>query len=273
MRVIPLVVFLSVAVLLPKVGSAQAYMLPTSPPDVSAANASWQINGEPVFYEGDFYYPSAPTVYFDGNVMRRSGMYRGIPLYVDATLQPGSMVYVPIGGRVLRPYERKRYGELAGTTGSRTPWYPIQRDVELSASSGAIGIQTPALASIEQPVVPEAGGAQASAGPMVGTFNASGTFMTSTGGSAGPVAGAPAPDISERRRVESIPPPQTNAGVWIEFNGARWFAGGSSQLFFEERFVQIGDYHGFPVYRVKNGPSNEIWIPIFAGGSLASYRR
>ena len=82
MRVIPLVVFLSVAVLLPKVGSAQAYMLPTSPPDASAANASWQINGEPVFYEGDFYYPSAPTVYFDGNVMRRSGMYRGIPLYV-----------------------------------------------------------------------------------------------------------------------------------------------------------------------------------------------
>jgi hypothetical protein len=271
MRVIPLVVFLSVAVLLPKIGSAQAYMLPTAPPDVSAANVSWQINGEPVFYEGDFYFPSAPTVFFDGNVMRRSGMYRGVPLYVDATLQPGSMVFVPIGGRVMRPYERKRYGELAGTLGSRTPWYPIQRDVEVSASSGAIGIQTPPLAAIEQPVVPEAVTVQPAAGPMVGTFNATGTFTTAAGGAPPAVAGSP--EAPERRRVESIPPPQTNAGVWIDFNGARWFAGGSSQVYFEDRFVQVGEYHGYPVYRVKNGPSNEIWIPIFTGGSLASYRR
>src|SRR5207245_7484098 len=112
------------------------------------------------------------------------------PLYVDATLQPGSMVYVPIGGRVMRPYERKRYGELAGTTGSRTPWYPIQRDVELSASSGAIGIQTPALASIEQPVVPEAGGPPPSPAPaaVVGAFSRTGTFSTTcaTGSSGAP---------------------------------------------------------------------------------------
>src|SRR5438067_3335349 len=69
-------VFLLGAVLFPKLGNAQAYYLPTPPPQVTAANVSWQLNGEPVFYEGDFYYPTGPTIFFDGNVMRRSAMYR-----------------------------------------------------------------------------------------------------------------------------------------------------------------------------------------------------
>src|SRR5205807_585862 len=137
MRPMVLALFLSIPLLLPKLGNAQAYNLPTPSPQVTAANSLWQINGEPVFFEGDVYYPAGPTVFFDGNVMYRSGVYRGVPLYVDATLTPGSYVYVPIGGNVMRPYERKRYGALAGTTGSRTPSFPIQRDVELSASSGA----------------------------------------------------------------------------------------------------------------------------------------
>src|SRR5436853_2777834 len=137
MRPLVLSLFLFMMVLFPKLGNAQAYFLPTPPPQVTAANASWQINGEPVFYQGDFYFAAAPTVYFDGNVMKRTGVYRGIPLYEDSSLVPYSIVYVPVGGNVMRPYERKRYGELAGTVGSRAPWYPIQRDVEVSASSGA----------------------------------------------------------------------------------------------------------------------------------------
>jgi hypothetical protein len=260
MRRVALAVFLSVVVLFPKLGNAQVYML---------ANATWQMNGEPVFYQGDFYFPSAPTVFFDGNVMKRTGVYRGVPLYEDSTLAPYSIVYVPIGGNVMRPYERKRYGELAGTLGSRTPWYPIQRDVEVSASSGATGIVTPPIASIEQPVVPEAIRVPAEPAAVVGTFSATGTFSTG----ATPAASASPVDRSLPRRVESIPPPQSNAGVWIEFNGARWFAGGSAQPYVEDRFVQVGEYHGFPVYRVKNGPSNEIWVPPFHDGMLGLYRR
>ena len=62
--------------------------------DVTAASAPWQINGEPVFYAGDFYYAAGPTVFFDGNVMVRSGSYRGVPLYADSTLQPYSVIFV-----------------------------------------------------------------------------------------------------------------------------------------------------------------------------------
>ena len=105
-------VALSVAVLVPNLGNAQVYLLPTPPPQVSAASEPWFYNGEPVFYEGDFYFPTGPTVYFDGNVMKRSGFYRGVPLYVDATLTPYSIVYVPTGGNVMRPYERKRAANL-----------------------------------------------------------------------------------------------------------------------------------------------------------------
>jgi len=275
MRPLVLSVFLSVMVLFPKLGNAQAYFLPTPPPQVTAANASWQINGEPVFYQGDFYFPAAPTVYFDGNVMKRTGVYRGIPLYEDSSLVPYSIVYVPIGGNVMRPYERKRYGELAGTVGSRTPWYPIQRDVEVSAASGAIGLQTPPLGPLELPTIPEAIQVQTAASSMVGTFNATGTFSTQSGTTGQPSAVTPPPVVEAQRpaHVESVPGPRSNAGIWIEFNGARWFAGGNAQPYAGDRFVEVGEYHGFPVYRVKDGPSNEIWIPTFANGLLGLYRR
>jgi len=268
MRPTVLAVFLSIAVLVPKLGNAQAYNLPTPSPEVTAANALWQINGEPVFFEGDFYFPTGPTVYFDGNVMRRSGVYRGVPLYVDATLTPGSYVYVPIGGNLMRPYERKRYGQLAGTTGSYTPSFPIQRDVELA---GAVGPYPYAIGPAEPPVVPEAIQVPTPA-PMVGSFSASGTFTTSASGA----AGASSPSIvapTQPSHIESIPAPRSNAGIWVEFNGGRWFSAGPAVPYFEDRFVQIGDYRGFPVYRLRNGPSNEIWIPAVTDGPLAPYRR
>src|SRR5260221_13738899 len=109
-RVLSLV--LVVAVLVPILGTAQVYQLPTPPPLVTAANAAWQINGEPVFYEGALYYPTGPTVFFDGSVMVRTGVNQGVPLYADTTLEPYSVVFVPIGGTLMRPYERRRAGEL-----------------------------------------------------------------------------------------------------------------------------------------------------------------
>src|SRR5262245_37054388 len=111
-------------VLLGGLASAQVYQFPTPVPQVTAANADWQIRGAPIFYAGDFYYPAGPTVFFDGNVMVRSGVYEGIPLYADSTLEPYSVVFVPIGRNLLRPYERRRSGVLAGTTGSRPPSFP-----------------------------------------------------------------------------------------------------------------------------------------------------
>src|SRR5205823_5756894 len=107
---------------------------------VTAANASWQLAGQPIFYAGAFYYPTGPTVYFEGFVMVRTGVFEGVPLYADTTLEPFSVIYVPIGGNVMRPYEKPRTGPLTGTVGSRTPSFPIGRDGELSAAARTTGI-------------------------------------------------------------------------------------------------------------------------------------
>src|SRR5438067_1553704 len=119
MRSLMACLFLSLAILLPKVGTAQVLSMPTPSPEVSAANTDWYARGEPIFFAGNFYYPTGPTVFFDGRVMVRSGMYNAVPLYTDTTIEPYSMAFVPIGGNVMRPYERRREGDLVGTVGSR----------------------------------------------------------------------------------------------------------------------------------------------------------
>ena len=73
--------------------SADAVQRNVSPPHVStAASADWQINGEPIFYDGNYYDASGPTIFFDGAVMSRTGVWKGVPLYQDRTLEPYSVV-------------------------------------------------------------------------------------------------------------------------------------------------------------------------------------
>ena len=259
MRQFPLSLCLSAAVLLPNVGNAQVYRLPTQPPQVTAASASWQLNGEPVFYAGAFYYPAGASVYFDGNVMTRVGVHNTVPLYVDATLEPYSIVFVPIGGNVMRPYERKRTGELAGTVGSRAPSFPIERDVEVSATRG---LQTPPRLMSEPQVIAEE--------PRpVGTM---GTVASTPARSrmAAPLTERPRP---RRTIMESIPAPRSNAGIWIEYQGARYRSAGAAVSYAPGRFAQVGEYHGFPVYQDRNGNAGEIFVSAMQDGPLVPYRR
>src|SRR5262245_11140889 len=93
-------------------GRAQIMQHPTPPPAVTAANAGWYQRGEPIFYAGAYYFPAGANVFFDGKVMSRTGTYEGVPLYEDSTIVPYSIVYVPIAGKMLRPYERRRDGDL-----------------------------------------------------------------------------------------------------------------------------------------------------------------
>src|SRR3954469_8132331 len=53
-----LALVLTAAVLLPKTVNAQAYQLPTPPPQVTAKGAAWSVSGQPIFYAGAFYYPT-----------------------------------------------------------------------------------------------------------------------------------------------------------------------------------------------------------------------
>jgi len=74
-------------------------------------------------------------------------------------------------------------------------------------------------------------------------------------------------------RVETIPRPRGTTGVWVEFNGARWYNDGAAQSYTPERFVPAGDYHGFPVYRENGSRADRIWIATVNGGPLTPYRK
>jgi hypothetical protein len=222
-------------------------LLPTPPPAVTAAGAVWQINGEPIFYEGAFYYPAGPSVFFDGNAMARTGVYRGVPLYQDRTLVPYSIVFVPIGGTVMRPYERRREGELAGTTGSRTPSFPVQPSSGPVSGLGVVGFQSPPI-NVEPPHVPEA--------------------------TSGSVPGADA--LSALVRSANVPRatvPRAGAGraeIWFDFDGARWYKTGAAVDFDPNRFVPVGNHEGLIVYRSKADPST-LYLTIVPDGPLVPF--
>jgi hypothetical protein len=171
-------------------------------------------------------------------VMTQIGVYQGVPVYADTTLEPYSLVYVPVGAQRMRTYERVRDRELAGTTGSRTPTFPVRS--------------------------PSASGAEAR---VVGS---AGTIVPSA---VGPMEMVAAPDnvLPTRTSVESIPRPDATSGIWVSFNGSRHYAAGAAVPFSPDRFTLVGQYEGFPVYRDKHGDPNKIWIAVVNGGPVAPY--
>lgn len=272
MRVKLLVCVIFAAIVMPRMGSAQVYRFATPAPQVTAASANWQRSGQALFYAGSFYYPAGATVFFDGNTMTRTGTYEGVPLYQDVTLEPFSIVYVPIGGAVMRPYERRRQGELAGTVGSRTPSFPIQRDVELSALFARPGLQTPALFTGDRLVLAER--ADGMVQVPLSMFEAllaerSRVAGPSTAGSTQPPGSTP---VDTPTGIESVRRPESNAGVWIEFEGARWYSDGVAVIYDPNRFEPAGSHRAFPVYR-ERGASGRIYVTVVPDGPLAPFAR
>ena len=247
---------LTLAVLLPNLGSAQVYQSKTPPPPVSAQYEAWQFNDEPILVNGLIYYPTRERRFFDGEIMSQVGVYRHVPVYADVTLEPHSVVYLPIGRQSMRGYERRREGELAGTTGSRMPAFPVE--VASSITTAPRELRPEVLAPI-------------------GT---SGTF-----GTAGAAIPAPAPEVAietaerpnvprpSRTNIESIPQPRDNNGVWVEYAGSRWYSDGPAAVFDPNRFIEIGNYRGFPVYRDKSRGAEEIWVRVVDNGPVAPYSK
>jgi len=250
---------LTVAVLFPKVGNAQVYQFRTPPPEVSAANASWQVNSEPIILQGIVYYPTREYRIFDGQVMAQISIYQGVPVYTDTTLEPWSIVYVPVGRDRMRAWERPRDRELTGTSGSRVASFPTR---PASVAVPMIAATTPA--TVPAAVVPEE--------RPVGT---AGTIIPSA---VGAMAAPRAPDRVRptRTTLETIPPiPRSRSvtGVWLEFNGNRWYSAGAAVPFKPDRFTPIGEYRGFPVYRDNSGDSDRIWVSVVQDGPLAPYEK
>lgn len=152
---------------------AQGVSQPTPAPIVTAENDAWYRQRQAVPFAGDAYYPAGATVFFNGNTMVRCGHYNGVPLYMDATIEPYSAILVPIGGGMLQPYERVRRGELAGTSGSRTPSFPARTARETNE-------------------VPMAAGAPVASGPLDLTRSGEPGAVGTTGG-ASMRAAAPSP--------------------------------------------------------------------------------
>jgi hypothetical protein len=231
---------------------------PASPPVVNAADQPWYVQREPVAFAGQLYYPAGATLFFNGNSMVVTGSYRGVPLYADTTIEPYSIVYVPIGRGLVQPYERPRRGELAGTTGSRAPSFPVSIAAARDFSRGAA--MPPVLFP---PMIP----------------GATDRFEPGATGTAGRTGSADARLARDGgvapRAVESqiiiVRRPEGNDGLWVPFAGQRWLHSGVAVPLTETGFVRVGTYAGFPVFAKDSLDEDVIYLPTRAG-AVAPYR-
>jgi len=250
------------------VASAQVNLQPTPPPSVTAENEAWYRTGEPVLFAGNAYYPAGPAIHFNGDEMVRSGFYRGVPLYSRTTIEPYSVVFVPVGGGTMQPYERRRTGEIAGTSGSTVSALPVEIAPTVGASpEEALILQAPAPPVLgSQPVVDEFAVPQprsAATRPALRTVAPPSPAVGTTGrvaNSSGPVA--------TRLR------PQAANGIFVEFNKGRWYSSGPPMSLDPRVLTRIGEWHGFPVYVAAGGGDSTIYIPIAQGlEALAPYSK
>jgi len=252
---------------------AQVLLQPTPPPLVTADNETWFLAGEPITWSGDYYYSAGPQVFFNGNHMVRSGSYRGIPLYTDATIEPYSIVYVPLNGGVMQPYERRRAGERAGTTGSMAPSFPVQTIGELRLQGAPPGMPQSAgapsfaraydVAPLSGPPAPAvsttAPAAVMTSPPLTAPAVAAAT------GTKGRIIVAPA-----SRPLESARRPKGINNVWIDYERQRWFSAGPA-VELDGNFTPIGEYRGFTVY-ARGSDRGTVYLPA-APGFVAPYSR
>lgn len=239
--------------MLPPPSGAQVSLQPAPRPLVTAEAEGWYAAGEPITFAGTFYYRAGAQVHFDGNTMVRSGFYLGIPLYTRTTEEPYSRVFVPIAGGLMQPYERRRAGEVAGTTGSSTPEYPVVLPSE-ERGEAAVG-----LAGIAQAAAPPAMAPYANLPATAPRANA---ILPAPIGIAGtPVLRAPAVAQARRGSPRPLRPKGLN-GMYIEFDHARWFSSGPATLLEPSQFTRIGDYRGFSVYRDSSGSPGTIYVQL-----------
>ena len=238
-----------VATLLSTDALAQVIYQPTSTPIVTAEGATWFLNGEAITWDGGIYAPAGAIRPFDENVMVRSGVFRGIPLYTDSTLQPLSFVFVPLRGGWMQPYERRAFifpqaGQAAGP--------PSFGPALVLAAPATTTAPLPAMVATDTGTAPAP--AVTSAAPAPGVVGTSGRT----------------PASAPRAVTTAVPPTGTNA-IWVEFDGRRWYAAEDSIDYAAERLNEIGSYHGWTVYAMKGDAQPRTIYIASRPGVLAAY--
>ena len=228
------------ALTLPHAAAAQTVMRAETAPTVVAGDAAWYRAGEPVLHRGELYYPGGAQTFFDGHIMVLVGEFRGVPLYADPTIETGSMVYVPVSGKLLQPYERLRDGELAGTSGSRTPSYPPATPSPIVPAEDDLRPVATVGTRVPSPPQRDAAGRVLPPAQPVGVETI-----------------APSPAVRGR-------------GIWIEWDGAAWSAAGSA-VRIGPQLTAIGTFNGRTVFRGPGG-AGTIWIET-AQGLATPWRR
>jgi len=218
--------------------TAQVMYVPTPPPAVVADAEDWYRAGEPIPFADGIYYPVGAIQHFDANRMVRSGSHRGVPFYTDKFLDLYGKIFVPLSGGRLQPYERRRDGQLSGTTGSQAPSFPVGSSAEAARAAVVGPVVTLFETEDRQPSTP----------PAVGTA-----------GAAGSVAAVAPPGVMSLQRPTGL-----NA-IFITYRGERWRPAGPPVEFGEARFRAVEDYNGFPVFVAREGEAKTIYLPSRAG--------
>lgn len=233
-----------VLLLSPCAAYAQIVWQPTPPPQVTAENTSWYLSGEPIDWNGQLYYPAGPKQFFNRYQMVRSGSFRGIPLYTDTMHESNSVVYVPLPGERMQPYERAPLAALQVTVPEG-----VKQSPAAPARAPAYDVSTPAGLAMPRPndIYP-----RATSEPMaVGTSGR--TIVT------------PAP-----HRATTLRRPTGVNAIWIDFDGRRWVSAGKTIDYDAASLTEVGKYHGWSVY-TRNGDPSTIYIPSMPG-KLAPYK-
>jgi hypothetical protein len=68
------------------------------------------------------------------------------------------------------------------------------------------------------------------------------------------------PPVSRGRVIIGGKPEGLN-GIYIDYEGRRWFSSGPAVRLEPGRFTQIGLYRGFPVYRQRND-ANTVFVAV-----------
>jgi hypothetical protein len=204
-------------------------------------------------------------VFFNRYEMIRSGFYEGVALYTRTTIEPFSMVFVPVGGGLMQPYERRRAGDIAGTAGSTTPAFPIVTPAEEATDRSPELL--PQAAAPPMRVATSIGDTSRELTHMTpGTgpgFHAAPRAPVATNGTASATALATAATPPGPLR-SALPPTGLNA-IFINYEDRQWFSSGPVVEFSSTRFVRVKDYRGFPVYS-EPGKDGRVYVALKASG-------